>query len=150
MTFLQNLEDFNMNFDNLKKLADFVSTIPQENFNMRILRDSQDSGSKHCNSVGCIMGHMTAIIPDSEIVYFLKTQEIDFYQTASKWLNLSTTNSKDDGIFQFIFHFLWSNVDNTVQGAVNRIKYLIKYKQLPDNWKDQLSGRSPITYNENY
>jgi hypothetical protein len=136
-----------MNFDNLKKLAEFVSTIPQEKFNMSILRDvNAGFSNKHCNSVGCIVGHMTSIIPEDQIIYYLSTDSINFFATARNWLDIQEKQSTA----LFLFSHVWGETDNTVTGAVNRIKYLLKYKQLPDNWRDQMEGRSPLTYNENY
>jgi hypothetical protein len=136
-----------MNFDNLKKLADFVSTIPQEQFDMSILRDLRDNFSdKHCNTVGCVVGHMMSIIPDGEIIYYNHTDRINFFLTARRWLDITSGQS----VSLFLFSHLWEKTDNTVNGAVNRIKYLIKYKQLPSNWQDQLEGITPLTYNENY
>lgn len=136
-----------MNFDNLRRLAKFVSTIPQDQFDMAILRDPKDNFSdKHCNTVGCIVGHMMSIIPDDKIFYYKSTDRINFFVTARKWLGLEDKQT----VSLFLFSHKWGKIDNTVQGAVNRINYLIKYKQLPSNWQDQMEGRSPLTYNENY
>lgn len=45
----------------------------------------------------------------------------------------------------WLCHVLWEKVDNTREGAALRIDYLLD-TGLPEDWRDQMNGKSPLCY----
>jgi len=41
----------------------------------------------------------------------------------------------------------WKFIDNTSKGAAQRIRYFLEYG-LPENWKEQMTGKAPLSYLE--
>jgi hypothetical protein len=45
----------------------------------------------------------------------------------------------------YLFGSDWVHEDNTPTGAAKRIRYFVA-NGLPENWKDQMSGKAPLSY----
>lgn len=103
----------------LRIAAYFVEQIPQEMFNMSHYRDliSADEINKQCGTVGCAMGHLTAIIEDDDIEHNILDDRINFKTTADIFCE------DNEGLFEFLFSGCWIAHDNTVTGAAARLRY---------------------------
>ena len=122
-------------------MADYIETIPQEQFNMKTYR-SGSLESKECDSIGCVIGH--CIILDSRpIDDFPKL--IDNYIGYSKWSEKFTKLSRYSPEWSWCFSSDWEGVDNTPEGAAKRIRYLVNHG-LPENHREQRLGIVPLTY----
>jgi hypothetical protein len=51
-----------------------------------------------------------------------------------------------DGVYFWLFNSDWTYTDNTPTGAVKRAKFFIEHGGVPENYEDQLSGLSPLSY----
>ena len=103
-----------MNVDNLKILADWLEAnrewIERENrFDMKEYK---------CGTVHCALGWAT-YVPEFNCHTELLTKDGDYYLFAMKLFELTGAQ------FMFLFSPIWSECDNTIQGAFARIRYLI-------------------------
>jgi hypothetical protein len=80
---------------------------------------SGDKSTPECDSVGCMVGHLTAI--DSENVmknYIMSDGSIHF-------LNWTMDYFEVDGYeWDYLFSSYWAEVDNTLEGAIARMRRL--------------------------
>jgi len=151
-----------MNAENLKKMADYIETVPQYKFDMRRFREEEHAddfeiipddpqekvdisaflaGRKtahECGSVGCLLGHCTIL---DERPLPLKSGEIDFYAWSFEFTGL---HPKSIG-WVYLFSASWRAADNTPTGAAKRIRYLIE-NSAPEDWKAQMEGDAPLSY----
>lgn len=130
-----------MNKGNLKKMADYIKTIPQEKFAMNQFRDDEDTFSYECKTVGCVIGHCT-ILDESKLPRRMDGISIDF----NKWSETFTGLSFYAREWDWCFNGHWHHVDNTPLGASKRIEYLLDGNELPENWKEQILGDAELTY----
>jgi len=152
-----------MNTENLNKIADYIETVPQYKFDMRRFRteehaddieiipdDPQEkvdisaylAGQKtahECGSVGCILGHCTIL--DERPLPLNYLGEIDVYVWSFEFTGL---DPKSIG-WCYLFAGFWTYGDNTPTGAASRIRHFLE-KGLPDDWRDQMLGRTPLSY----
>lgn len=158
-----------MNVENLKKLEQYLRTVPQEMFDIEVFRkdDGSYNASPICGTVGCALGHGTALDPENFMKNFttpwrdcngkLTGETIsDFYGWAGNFFggfeylpNCNGVDRADSGYDQgsfyewdlvksLCFSSAWSNIDNTVEGARKRIQYFI----------DKEEELSPIAFRE--
>ena len=112
-----------MNKKNLIKAVELFMQIPQDRFDMLSYRRPYkniivNNKNKFCETVGCGAGHLTAIIPDTQIV--LKRRSIDYLKTSLIYLDLCLDE------WRFLFEAEWTKIDNTPRGLCQRIIYLLK------------------------
>lgn len=104
-----------MNIDNLLKAADFVEAIPPVRFRMEVYREG-DLSTISCDSVGCALGHLTALFP--EHIEYDGYGEINFLNFADNAFDIS------DPAFMWCFASEWGEVDNTPTGCAERLRFL--------------------------
>jgi len=152
-----------MNAENLKKMADYIETVPKYKFDMIIFRaqehaddfeiipdDPQEkvdisaflAGRKtahECGGVGCILGHCTVI--DRNPLPMDSLGEIDGYAWSLDFTGLGPNSIE----WHYLFAGFWIYGDNTPTGAASRIRHFLE-KGVPDDWRDQMLGRTPLSY----
>ena len=117
-----------MNKINMLKAVYYLYTqVPPERFDMREYRSKYknklaDFSNPVCNTVGCAAGHLTSIVPKEKIIYKFKKKEIFFYKTLNSILSI------DINQYSFLFAGNWEEEDNTLEGACQRILYLLTEK----------------------
>jgi len=122
---------------NLQLMADFIRKIPQELFDMGVVRQGQRETIK-CDSVGCPVGHCVELEPNPEEIPRW-TRGINFV----KWsINFTGLNYAE---WEWCFSPLWTETDNTPKGAALRIEWLLKHG-LPEGWYRQMKGKTPLCY----
>src|SRR6478609_4568157 len=92
--------------DNLIKLRDFASSYPQDKFDMAAHFHDEKTDKR------CLIG-LTDLIFGEEISY-ADLYDLELYESL------------------FLGWLGWSKVDNTTQGAVNRINWLLDGKDIHD------------------
>ena len=129
-----------MNLENLKKLRDFIATkITDEQFDMTHYRakiGEQGSLTKKgchlhevidppCGTVGCMLGWAPAMGgdfrpieteftgPRSTLAFFIYCRRVFGFSPEQK-------------VWRFLFGGNWAEIDNTREGAVSRIDYILK------------------------
>ena len=116
-----------MNIENLKAAQKHLTeNVFQEVFNMLFYREDPDNvlsyfnlvESPICNSVGCAVGHCTVLDPKG-FSEFVKDNEDAFYNWSISFFELD----KKQWDYLFSSHYYYS--DNTIEGCVSRIQYLI-------------------------
>ena len=128
-----------MNKENLLKMADYIETIPQNDFHMGCYRNGFKKYHK-CNSVGCIIGHCT-ILDEEENLPRRSDGEINF----SLWSQRFTGITAGSDEWYYLFGGDWSRTDNTPTGAAKRIRYFVEHG-LPEDWLEQMNGVTPLSY----
>lgn len=130
-----------MNKENLKRMAEYIATIPQDKFDMKYFREPGGSCETHeCNSVGCVIGHCT-ILDDWDNISKDINGRINFSAWSRQFAGLDGFSDE----WVWCFSDEWKTVDNTPIGASKRILWLIK-NGLPDDWCDQMLGESRLCY----
>jgi len=127
-----------MNTENLKLMADYIETVAQRKFNMRIFRTGQRTAHE-CGSVGCVLGHCTVL--DKNPLPMDYIGDINF----SAWSLEFTGLYPDSDEWDYLFASDWDAVDNTPKGATKRIRYFL-LRGLPHNWYEQMKGIEPLSY----
>ena len=132
-----------MNVENLQRMADYIKTIPQENFDMSQYRDYDDYRSMECKSIGCVIGH--CIVLEDKNIALPRTSdgEIMFSSWSEKFTGLDAVSDEWD----WCFNGLWEKSDNTAIGASKRIEWMLNHG-LPKNWIKQMYGEEKLCYNE--
>lgn len=136
----------NMRKKNLRRMADYIETIPQEKFRMSVFRISHNfekTESPICDTVGCIIGHCTALDMDNVRERFTNGMLIDF----GKWSEEFTGLKYDEEEYIYLFSQSWevNGSDNTPTGAAKRIRHFVEHG-LPDDWKEQIEKKAPLSY----
>ena len=120
-----------MNKEFLLEMADYIETIPQEDFDMGRYRADEDFKSAYCNTVGCALGHCTHLFPEEEIKRW-EDGIINFVKT-SEYLGLT------DPEWKWCFSGDWYYKDNTPKGAAKRIRMLVNGEvtaNMLNGWRD--------------
>ena len=126
-----------MNKENMQKAIDYLEANYDdinERFNMRFFRKQGDEYYTICNSVGCLVGHLTAL-DAGNINQNYKTNKgrIRFEDWSYNFFDLSC----DDWEFMFFSSWAESPATNTLQQGINRMKYMLKHEQPPELWNFQ-------------
>lgn len=135
-----------MNRKNLQRIADMLLEIPEDKFDISSYREN-DSGNPICNSVGCVIGHATKLDIEN-----IKQNYISRLGGCIRFFNwsLEFTGLKDLKEWDWCFSGDWSTVDNTIEGARQRILYLLDKGQVPEGFDIlDISDLTPKLY-ENY
>jgi len=127
-----------MNRENLNRMADYIETIPQEKFNMRLYRWGEKVNSE-CGSVGCVVGHCTVL--DKNPLPLYKSGNINFYAWSREFTGLGPLSDET----AYLFASGWEAFDNTPTGAAKRIRHFLEHG-LPQDWRMQMKGRAPLSY----
>lgn len=135
------------NENTLRGLAKFLREVAKaEQFDMRnfggprgnsfVTFQPSDIRKRHghgCGTVACALGHAPLLFPpekdESWATYSLRVFGLKEHH--DEWL--------------WVFGPAWAHTDNTKEGAVARIEWLID-KGLPANWRDQMDGEDAICY----
>jgi len=129
-----------MNVRNLQRMANYIRTIPQEQFDMSNYRNVR-SKTPECNSVGCVIGHCTIL--DKKL--FEKHSKEAVYNQQFLYWSEDYTGLSPDSKWDWCFSAFWQKLDNTPEGAALRIEWLIE-KGCPEDWWEQIQGRVPLCY----
>ena len=127
-----------MNTENLKLMADYIETIPQDRFDMNTFRRGE-SVKHECDSVGCILGHCTVL--DERPLPMNFFDNIDFNAWSFDFTGLDPFSVEWD----YLFSSFWTYGDKTPIGAANRIRHLLE-NGAPEDWREQMLGRAPLSY----
>ena len=126
-----------MNKENLQKGVDYLEANYydiNERFNMRYFRDKGlNDDSPICNSVGCLVGHLTAIDADNIIInYKFGYSPLDFQNWSKDFFGVGVYEKGWD----FMFDSAWAikTRTNTLRQGINRMKYMLKHGQPPEGW----------------
>ena len=125
-------------------MAKHLKNVPRKLFSMELFRHCGIAGDRvpECKSVGCVIGHCV-VLDKWEDVYKDSGGEIDYLQWSEKFTGLPSSSSEWD----WCFSGRWSSVDNTVDGAIARIIWLLE-NGLPENWHKQMCGKQPLCYTD--
>jgi len=127
-----------MNKENLKLMADYIETIPQDRFDMDNFRTGE-SVKHECNSVGCVLGHCTIL--DKRPLPMSYSGNINFSAWSLDFTGLDPNSDEWD----YLFSSFWTYGDKTPIGAANRIRHFLE-KGLPKDGRAQMLGRAPLSY----
>lgn len=121
-----------INWDRLEQWIPLLEQIHEDSFTMAYYRSVwSDTGDAICRTSGCILGHMTAYaqnpIPKGDY------NNINFEQFSGTELGIVFGTY----LWEYLFAERWQKVDNTLQGAIDRIKYACSNRMDPmsDLWK---------------
>jgi hypothetical protein len=108
-----------MNKQRLLDAADWAEkNIDPKMFDMTIYR-SVDESSPECNSLGCMVGHLTAIDADNIGKNYIRSDgSIKFAQWSRDYFELEVYE------WGYVFSAAWAEVDNTLEGAIARMRRL--------------------------
>ena len=127
-----------MNKENLKLMADYIETIPQEKFDMNTFRTGEKVDHE-CGSVGCVLGHCTVL--DKRPLPMYLEGDINFNAWSFDFTGLDPYSSEWD----YLFASFWTYGDKTPIGAAKRIRHFLE-KGLPKDGREQMLGRAPLSY----
>lgn len=127
-----------MNRENLRRMADYIATVPQSDFTMVRYRLSGDRVSHKCGSVGCVVGHCT-VLDNAKNIPVNEMREIDFGLWSERFTGLTGDQ------WDWCFSDEWTYADNTPEGASKRINYLLEHG-LPENSYHIMIGEDDLPY----
>lgn len=129
-----------MNRENLKIAADNLRQPLKTGFSMEVFDETGVTGDSEkivCGSVGCAIGHTAFVIP--------KYKNETWLDYSLRVTGLTDNDYEGNSAWDWCFSEEWRYVDNTPQGAADRIDWLLEYG-LPLNWQEQLFGEAPLCY----
>lgn len=134
-----------INHRNLLRMAEYIEKTPQERFDMRNYRNNGNP-TFDCGAVGCIIGHCV-VLSDHKDVPKDSSSNINFAGWLKQFTSIDPDNPDHYPHYCYLFADLWFYIDNTPQGASDRI---IQYIQdgLPNNWENQMKGIESLSYHE--
>ena len=108
-----------MNKQRLSDAADWAEkNIPPEMFDIEFTRKG-DKESPVCNTIGCMVGHLTAIDADNVSEnYTVKKLSINFMDWSQDYFDI------DDIEWYYLFSAKWAKQDGTLNGAIERMRSL--------------------------
>lgn len=125
---------------NLLKLANYLNKLrpnKKVKFDMGQFCERWHTYNNHCGSVGCAVGHGPfAGIP--------KFEYENWWDYCSRQFGVGA-NFEESEAFDWMFSLYWVGVDNTPKGAAKRIMWFLE-KGVPENWREQRSGKKPLCY----
>jgi len=123
-----------MNNKNLVKLSKYIlSEVSDEQFDMEFFRSSGEEcdvkfySKEDCGTVGCALGWSPfvkglEVVEDDFIEIFAGFNRLVFYEYSERVFGIDCS----EDCWKFIFHSLWYEIDNTREGFVKRVLYLIE------------------------
>lgn len=149
-----------MNTKRLKALADYLKTVPQDKFDMRLYNSNGTHWlEKIPSGSACALRHVTALLTDQEYDDYAAFASKQTYHTAEKLMDylglIESHDSKYDGytvgsenlkVFTWLFGTDWAYIDNTPTGAAKRIEWLLNHG-LPHDYEEQYARKAPLVYN---
>ena len=131
-----------MNKENIQKGIDYLEANYDDiskRFDMLYFRnDELDDDSPICSSVGCLVGHLTAIDADNINQNFKDSKGcIRFNAWSEDFFDLLEDVDAGDDDWYFMFDSAWSKFPETgtLQQGINRMKYMLKHGQTPKYWE---------------
>ncbi len=100
--------------ENLLEAANFVERIPGRLFDMERYREGEDM-STDCRTVGCALGHLTALYPDR--VTRWEDGSIAFWE-----IPYTLFGMEDEKVINYCFASEWNKIDNTQTGCADRMR----------------------------
>jgi hypothetical protein len=138
-----------MDVENLRKLAAFLRTVPNEKFGMQRFADlrhenvwvatPQDVAQHGCGTAGCALGWSVSLFVPP------KPRSCDNQLTMWKGHSYKHFGIRSGARWEWLFGGDWAEGDDTPDGAADRIDWLIEHG-LPKDWKDQQCGEAPLCY----
>lgn len=135
-----------MNSENLQKLADRLTTVGQEQFDMGIFWAYKDEDGDEvsaldlaeiirgdapkCPTAACALGHAATIFP---------LEEKGWLSFGERVFEVNPCSREWD----WCFSGTWDKFDNTPTGAAKRIQYLIDHGQAPEGWSFEAMSHDP-------
>ncbi len=117
-----------MNKKNLKLLVKGLKTLNPSQFDMGDFMND-------CKTVGCVVGWSATfkgLEPiDSNNYHFANYYGYDYYYDYSKRLF-----KLDHSQWEWCFSGDWKDIDNTIEGAIKRIYYLVENGDAPENFEN--------------
>ena len=105
-----------MNKENLLKGADFIEKIPDFMFYMGCYRDGQEE-TPECDSIGCALGHLTALFPDK--LTYTRKGTIKFWDMCEDVFGIT-----DDMCENYLFSPNWDGIDNSPILCAERMRFV--------------------------
>lgn len=115
-----------MNVENILKMEQFMKSVPDKNFDIGLFR-TDDNSKPECNSIGCWLGHCTALDPVTVMERFYSKDTGIMYDT---WGAHYMGVAKYSNVSQFITSPFWDVIDNTVEGARKRAIWITENEGL--------------------
>jgi hypothetical protein len=123
-------------------MRDYLRGPLKAKFDMEVFCEGQERCSTECGSVGCVIGQATYAIEP-------KMPSEDYIEYSERVFGLSRWTPG----WEWCFSGHWAGdreekqppVDNTPEGAADRINYYLEYG-LPKNWQAIIRGDEPICY----
>ena len=107
-----------MNKQRLLDAADWAEkNINPEIFDMGDYRTGQTI-KPECDSVGCMVGHLTAIDVENVMDNYIDCYRINFYEWSMDYFEVDLLQWK------YLFDAWWAHEDNTLEGAIARMRRL--------------------------
>lgn len=116
-----------MNKENLLRMADYIETIPQEQFGMGMYRMGIEvTTTQKCGTVGCVIGHCT-ILDTPENFKRFKRAGLRGTMDFKNWSREFTGITAFSDTWNYLFSGNWEKIDNTPQGAAKRIREVVEH-----------------------
>lgn len=109
-----------VNKENLKLLVEKLKTVEEKEFNM-------ETWESECNTTACVGGWIAHFFPDYIVEEVISVT--DYEQTIHNFSNIN--NADNTELFDWIFNGFWTELDNSVRGAIARINYVLNNDLLP-------------------
>lgn len=123
-----------INKKNLKRMIAHMKTVPQE---MLRMEDYRTGGADHktnaCDTPACVIGHC-AVLSGNKVDRY-DDGAIDFTGWSLRFLNFDNhCSDNQEAIWAWMFASHWQEVDNSVEGAILRMQYILDHEAVPDNF----------------
>ena len=128
-----------MNLENLKLAYEHMKTIDPSHFDISIYRKSGERSKYTCNSIGCIIGHCTILVPyeslpiiDSPFRHG-EIGDINFTKWSEDFFGVKSFSEE----WCFVFDSEWgdSEYTKTLEQALKRMEYVLANDgQVPHGW----------------
>jgi hypothetical protein len=100
---------------NLRRIVKLLKKLDKDpSFQERFTMECYNSAYDGCNTAGCVIGHSVRLNPSL------------FYTDYAEWSENFTGLSCHSFEWGWCFSSAWEYIDNTVEGAISRIKALLE------------------------
>lgn len=111
-----------MNKVNLKKMAEFLKTVPPKEFTMADYKVVTEDGIKRS-----IIGYLPMLFPEDNLKD--TTIELDYFLISIHYFGFMSSAE-----WYYIFSTAWKDIDDTPIGAVDRIQEILNGKFIKENY----------------